>query len=505
MFSFIHTSLLVLTGILLWWWYSTHIQRKKLPPGPYPLPIIGNLHLLGNLPHRALHKLSQKYGSIMSIRLGSVNAVIVSSPDAAKLFLGTHDAMFASRPKVQLSKYLYHGNKGILLSEYGEYWRNIRKFCIVELLSAAKLYGFAGMRKEEIGLMVEEIRVASMTHQVVNLSKTVGSLIEGMTCRMLFGRKNDETFIFSRLTDEFAELLGTFNLADYVPMLAPFDIQGLTQRFKSFGKDVDEMLEALITEHEEYKITKVQNHDQMNFIKILLSVKNKYSITHDNLSITIDRSSMKPILLDMVAGIIHTSKTSIEWVLSALIKHPRVMKKLQNELAIVVGDKRMVEETDLAKLNYLHMVVKETFRLYPVAPLLMPHKSTDDIIINGYDIPKHTHVFVNVWAFGHDPEVWSENWAEFLPERFLESEIDFRGPDFRLMQFSTGRRGCPAMSLALLNIYLAVSNLIHCFDWVLQIGMTPTDLDMNEKYVTTMAKVKPLLVVPTYRMGILSI
>ncbi|KVI04928.1 cytochrome P450 [Cynara cardunculus var. scolymus] len=469
MFSFM---LLILTGILLWWWYSTHVHLKKLLPGPFPLPIIGNLHLLGNLPHRALHKLSQKYGSIMSIRLGSINVVIVSSPDAAKLFLGTHDAIFASRPEIQLSKYLYHGNKGILLSDYGEYWRNIRKFCITELLSPVKINGFAGIRKEEIGLMVEEMRVASIAHQAVNLTKVVGGLVEDMTFRMIFGRKSDQTF-------------------------------GLTQRFRSFSKDVDEMLEALITENEEHTLTGLQ---QMSFIETLLSVKNKYSdIGDDYLSVTIDRSSTKAILLDMVAAIVGTSKTSIEWVLSAVVKHPRVMKKLQKELANVVGDKRMVEETDLAKLSYLHMVVKETFRLYPVAPLLMPHKSMEDVVIDGYHIPKHTQVFVNVWAFGHDPEVWSENWQEFLPERFLESEIDFRGPDFRLMQFSTGRRGCPAMNLGLLSIYLAVSNLVHCFDWVLPDGVSAIELDMNEKYVTTMARVKPLLAIPTYRMGSLTI
>ncbi|KVI04939.1 hypothetical protein Ccrd_016737 [Cynara cardunculus var. scolymus] len=493
--------LLVATGILLWWCYSTHTHLKKLPPGPFPLPIIGNLHLLGNLPHRALHKLSRKYGSIMSIRLGSINAVIVSSPDAAKLFLGTHDAIFASRPEVQLSKYLYHGNKGILLSEYGEYWRNIRKFCVTELLSPVKINGFAGMRKEEIGWMVEEIRVASMTHQVVDLNKMVGSLIEGMTCRMLFGKKNDERFVFRRIIDEFAVVLGTVNLADFVPMLQHFDLQGLTRRFKSLVKDIDEMLDTLITEHEEYSLTRIQRSDQMNFIDILLSVKNKYSVTHENLSKTIDRSTMKAILVDMVAGIIDTSKTSIEWVLSALIKHPRVMNKLQKELASIVGDKQMVEETDLAKLSYLHMVVKETFRLYPVAPLLMPRESTEDIVINGYYIPKKTQVLVNVWAFGHDPQVWTENCAEFLPERFLHKEIDFRGPGFELLNFSAGRRGCPAMNFGLLNVYLAVSNLVHCFDWVLPDGTSHIDLDMNEKFVSTMAKVKPLLAIPTYHMG----
>ncbi|KAI3730482.1 hypothetical protein L1987_61652 [Smallanthus sonchifolius] len=236
----------------------------------------------------------------------------------------------------------------------------------------------------------------------------------------------------------------------------------------------------------------------MDFIDILLSLKHEHSNTHDELSYTIDRSNMKAILLDMIAGAIETTKTSIEWILSVLIKHPRVMKELQKELTTIVGDKPMVEENDLTKLRYLHMVVKETFRLYPVAPLLVPHQSIEDIVIEGFDIPKKTRLLVNFWAFGRDPKVWSDNWEEFLPERFLENEIDFRGHDFKLIQFGIGRRGCPGMNLGLLNIGLVVSNMVHLFDWELLNGMSPSDLDMNEKFGLSTPRAKPLLAIPTY-------
>ncbi|KAJ0901558.1 putative cytochrome P450 [Helianthus annuus] len=424
--------LLVLTGIFFWRWWSTHLRHKNLPPGPVPLPVIGSLHLLGSLPHRSLHKLSQKYGPIMSVRLGSVQFVIVSSPDAAKLFLGTHDIIFASRPQIQAAKYLSYDNKGMTFSEYGPYWRSI-------------------------GLMVEEMKAAAKAHKVVNLSETVSSVIEGMVCRMLFGKKNDERFVFKTVIDESMEATGIFNLADYVPMLAPFDLQGLTKRFKSLSKELDEMFEILIDEHEKRnQASESPNHDQMDFIDILLSLKQEYSNTHDNLSYTIDRSNMKAILLDMVAGAIDTAKTSIEWILSVLIKHPRVMKELQKELKTMVGDKLMVEESDLTRLRYLHM------------------------------------------AFGRDPKVWSDNWDEFLPERFLDNEIDFRGHDFKLIQFGIGRRGCPGMNLGLLNIGLVVSNMVHWFDWELPNGMSPTELDMKEKFGLTTPREKPLLAIPTY-------
>ncbi|KAJ0553466.1 putative 5-epiaristolochene 1,3-dihydroxylase [Helianthus annuus] len=476
--------LLVLTGIFFWRWWSTHLRHKTLPPGPVPLPVIGSLHLLGSLPHRSLHKLSQKYGPIMSVRLGSVQFVIVSSPDAAKLFLGTHDIVFASRPQIQAAKYLSYDNKGMTFSEYGPYWRSVRKFCTMELLSATKLNGFAGMRREEIGLMVEEMKAAANARKVVNLSETVSWVIEGMVCSRVgccLARKMMRG-LFSRLL-----------------LIRAWKQRGLTKRFKSLSKELDEMFEILIDEHEKRnQASESPNRDQVDFIDILLSLKQEYSNTHDNLSYTIDRSNMKAMLLDMVAGAIDTAKTSIEWILSVLIKHPRVMKELQKELKTMVGDKMMVEESDLTRLRYLHMVVKETFRLYPVAPLLVPHQSMEDIVINGYTIPKKTRVLVNYWAFGRDQKVWSDNWEEFLPERFLDNEIDFRGHDFKLIQFGIGRRGCPGINLGLLNIGLVVSNMVHWFDWELPNGMSPTELDMKEKFGLTIPREKPLLAVPIY-------
>ncbi|KAL7587828.1 hypothetical protein Lser_V15G41170 [Lactuca serriola] len=499
MHSFSLAILLVLTGILFWQWWSTHVRRRKLPPGPMPLPIIGSLHLLGNLPHRDLHKLSQKYGPIMSIRLGSIQSVIISSPEAAKLFLGTHDAIFASRPNTEAAKYLSYGSKGMTLTEYGPYWRSVRKFCTLELLNVMKVHSFAGMRRDEIRLMVEEMKVASMERKVVDLDEAVGALVEGMTCRMIFGQKNNDKSLFKGVLDETMEIAGAFNLADYVPILAPFDLQGLTKRFKLLKKDIDEMLETLINEHEENSLIASQRPDEMDFIDILMSLKQQYSNTHDELSYTIDRSSMKAILLEMVAGARDTVKTSIEWILAALIKHPRVMNELQKELKTVIGDKKEVEETDLTKLTYLHMVVKETFRLYPVSPLLIPHESMEDIIINGYNIPKKSRVIINYWAFGRDPKVWSENWDEFLPERFLDKDIDFRGADCQLIQFGIGRRGCPGMNLGLLIVGLVIANMVHCFEWKLPNGMSPSDLDMNEKFGLTIPRIMPLLAIPIYR------
>ena len=161
-------SILAILSLVLVAIYSfLHLRsnsHRKPPPGPPALPIIGNLHRLGNLPHRALHDLAKKYGPIMSMRLGSVPTIVVSSPQVAELFLKTHDRVFASRPRVQASKYLSYGAKGLAFTEYGSYWRNVRKFCTVELLSVAKIDSYVGMRREEMGLLVEALKEAAVAH-----------------------------------------------------------------------------------------------------------------------------------------------------------------------------------------------------------------------------------------------------------------------------------------------------------------------------------------------------
>jgi cytochrome P450 len=200
----------------------------------------------------------------------------------------------------------------------------------------------------------------------------------------------------------------------------------------------------------------------------------------------------------MLVGSMDTSTMIIEWVMSELMKHPRVMKKVQKELDDVVGLERMVEESDLDGLDYLDMVLKETFRLHPI-PLLLPHEAMEDCVVNGFHIPKKCRIIVNIWAIGRDPSVWSDA-AKFFPERFVGSKIDVRGHDFQLIPFGSGRRGCPGMQSGLTVVRLVVAQIVHCFDWELPNNMLPTELDMTEEFGLTTPRAKHLLAIPTYRL-----
>ena len=257
------------------------------------------------------------------------------------------------------------------------------------------------------------------------------------------------------------------------------------------------MLEKIIEEHEHADPTEERGHHN-DFITILLSLRQQPSDPQS----PIDGTNIKAILFDMIVGAMETSAAAILWAFSELLRHPRVMKNLQNELEDTIGMSRMVAETDVEKLSYLDMVIEETFRLYPVVPLLIPREAMRDVTVGGFYIRKKSQILINAYAIGRDPTVWSDNAQVFYPERFVENDINLGGnDDFRLLPFGSGRRGCPGMQLGLTAVKLVLAQLVHCFNWELPCGMLLEDLDMEEKFDAVMPRAKHLFAVPTYRLA----
>ena len=141
-------------------------------------------------------------------------------------------------------------------------------------------------------------------------------------------------------------------------------------------------------------------------------------------------------------------------------------------------------------------VVKETLRLHPPVPLLIPHECMDDCIILGYDIPSKCRVIVNIWAIARDPIIWKEP-ETFKPERFVGNPIDVKGQHFEVLPFGSGRRGCPGQLLGFTVVELALANLFHCFHWRLPDGMNPNDLDMTEQFGLSTPRTQNLFAIPT--------
>lgn len=180
--------------------------------------------------------------------------------------------------------------------------------------------------------------------------------------------------------------------------------------------------------------------------------------------------------------------------MAELTKNPKVMKKLQDEIRYAIKEDQ-VKESELEKLEYLKMVVKEVLRLHVPAPLLLPRQTMSHFKLDGYDIDPKSHLYVNAWAIARDPNYWF-NPEEFLPERFMGSNIDYRGQNFELLPFGAGRRSCPGMNMAIATVELTLANLLLRFDWKLPDGMKEDDVNMEEDAGLTVTNKSPLKLVP---------
>ncbi|KAI9087618.1 hypothetical protein K1719_030488 [Acacia pycnantha] len=498
------TSLLWSTGlliilptflVLLFKWYSNSAISKTLLPSPPKFPIIGNLHQLGLYPHRTLHTLAQKYGPLMLLHLGEKPVLVVSSADAARDVMKTRDLVFANRPQGKMNHILLYGRKDIASSPYGEYWRQIRSISVIHLLSNKMVQSLRGLREEEIAIMMEKIKLASSTNMSVNLSKLFASIANDVTSRAALGRKYGEENgrNFMDIMIKFGELLGSFVVGDYIPWLDWLgNVSGLYGRAHKVANQLDQFLEQVVAEHMTRPEETGDSEGRDDFVDVLLSIQRTNST-----GFLIDMTVIKALILDMFVAGTDTSHTALEWAMAELLRHPNIMKKLQNEVRSVGRNRsNIVTEEDIDHMPYLKAVLKETLRLHPPIPLLVPRESMQDVNIQGHDVQARTRVIVNAWAIARDVAYW-ENPEEFKPERFLDSSIDYKGHDFQLIPFGAGRRGCPGTQFAMTIIELVIANIVFQFDWALPNGETGEALDMSETAGLSVHRKLPLIGIPS--------
>ncbi|CAL0305123.1 unnamed protein product [Lupinus luteus] len=464
-------------------------KKSNLPPGPPTLPIIGNLHQLGTMPHLSLQSLAHKYGPIIYLQLGQIPTVVVSSARLAKEVLKTHDLALANRPELYSAKYLFYNFTDIAFSPYGAYWRHIRKICILELLSTKRVQSYSSVRDEEVARLVH--RVAGSYPGTINLSKMLGLYANDVLCRIAFGRDFSEggdyqRYGFQKMLDEYQELLGGFSVGDFFPSMEFLhNLTGMKSRLQDTSRRFDQLLDQILNEHMGCK----KLEENKDLVDVLLEVQKN---DLDELPLT--RDNIKAIILDMFAAGTDTTFITLDWGMTELLMNPHVMEKAQNEVRSIVGDRRVVEENDLHQLQYMKAVIKEILRLHPPVPVLLPRESMEDIVLEGYKIPAETRVFVNAWAVGRNHENWEDHNA-FKPERFLGSNIDYRGQDFELIPFGAGRRICPAITFASAVVELALAQLLYSFDWELPHGITAKDLDLTDVFGISMHRRENLHVV----------
>ncbi|RVW55224.1 Cytochrome P450 CYP736A12 [Vitis vinifera] len=305
-------------------------KHKRLPPGPRGIPILGNMHTLGSLPHRALQALAKKYGPIMHMR----------------------HPMSVQGTFYMMERHIVFG-----------VWPLLAQHAHLELLSSHKINSFKPMRREEVGLFIKSFEEAARAGAAVDVS---------------------------------AKLAATPNIGDYIPCLLGLDLQGLTRRTKATGKVFDDFFEKIIDEHIHNPKEEGQTKDLVDVMLVLMG--------SEGTGYNIERASIKAISFDMLAG---SMETHILHRLGSCRAHQasRVMKKVQRDLEAL-----------------------------PSGAIVGPHESMEDCTVNGFYIPQKSRIIVNAWAIGRDPDSWT-NADEFLPERFIEGDIDFRGKHFQYISF----------------------------------------------------------------------
>ncbi|XP_047340798.1 flavonoid 3'-monooxygenase CYP75B137-like isoform X2 [Impatiens glandulifera] len=503
--------LLLIVAILCWLWMrkGNKLVTASLPPGPRGLPIAGYLPFLGKNLHHQFTKLAEEYGPIYKLWLGSKLCIVVSSPSLAKQVCRDLDVVFSNRDPTIAALTLTHNAMDIAWSSSGPYWRNIRKLFVREMLSNSNIDACYHLRRQQVmktikhlhdncGFPVEIGKIAFMTEFNAFISMIWGGTTSSSTFK---GGDHDDDghgAEFHVISSKFLKLLELPNISDFFPILARFDLQGVQRQANEILAELDAFLNSLIDTREKEK---AKNGDgdigKKDFLQILLDLK--YCPDSD---IPINKTQMKALIMDILVGGTDTSATAVEWAMAELLHNPEMMKRVQEEITQVVGDKSLVEETHLPKFRYLDAVVKETLRLHPPLPLNVPRRPSETCIVGGYSIPKDCKVFLNTSAIQRDPDVW-ENPLEFRPERFLGGEEgskwDYNGNNLHYFPFGSGRRVCAGIPLAEKMVSYILASLLHSFDWHLPQGGEA--VDFTEEFGIVVKKKMPLLAVPMQRLS----
>ncbi|XP_010919383.1 cytochrome P450 84A1 [Elaeis guineensis] len=487
---------------------STRRRRELLfPPGPRQLPIIGNMLMMDQLTHRGLAKLADKYGGLCHLRLGYLHAFAVSTPEMAREVLQVQDNVFSNRPATMAITYLTYDRSDMAFAHYGPFWRQMRKLCVMKLFSRKCAMSWAAVR-EEIEVMIHA--VAGRKGTTVNLGELIFNLTMNITFRAAFGTPNHENQDeFVSILQEFSKLFGAFNIGDFIPWLSWMDPQGINKRLNVARAALDRFIDKIIDEHmANPKATDAEDADMVDDMLAFLDDHSRVSKQggekdelQGNLKLT--RDNIKAIIMDVMFGGTETVASAIEWTMAELMRSPDDLKRVQRELADIIGLDRKVHENDLDRLLFLKCATKETLRLHPPIPLLL-HETAVDCKVDGYFIPKKSRVMINAWAIGRDKSAWRDA-DKFRPSRFASggdsTGIDFKGNFFELIPFGSGRRSCPGMQLGLYALELAVAQLLHCFNWALPDDMKPSELDMGDVFGLTAPRAVRLTAVPTPRLS----
>ncbi|XP_022159319.1 probable (S)-N-methylcoclaurine 3'-hydroxylase isozyme 2 [Momordica charantia] len=477
--------------ITLKYFRSPSSKQTKLPPGPKPWPILGNLLQIGEDAHASMTRFAQAYGPLISLRLGGQLLVVASSPDAAAVVLKTQDRLLSARYIFQTvhDEALHRECSFVFSPECNDRWRKVRSICRANLFTAKAIDSQANLRRMKMDEMVEFL--VSKQGSVVEIRDFVFTTVFNILSNFIFSRD-----LFDFVGDGFNGIkaslkkmvtLGlTPNLADYYSLLRNLDLQGLRKKATIYRKQIDSAWKELIDERRKIHLQNSPNFVARDFLDVLIQSQfNDEQINH--------------LIVEIFLAGTDTTTMTVEWAMAEMLKQRDIMAKVREEMKREINNQSTVDESKISQLHYLWKCVKETLRLHPPAPFLLPRVAPTDCELMGYSIPKDTLIFVNVWGIGRDPSLWEDS-LSFNPERFTDCDVDFKGYDYRYLPFGGGRRICPGLPMASVQIPLILATLIHNFELSLPNGQDFSKLDLDGKLGVTLQKKKPLQLILQKRL-----
>ncbi|XP_020580050.1 cytochrome P450 81E8-like [Phalaenopsis equestris] len=464
-------------------------RTRNLPPSPPSLPIIGHLHHLKKPLHQYLARLSAQHGPILLLRFGVRPVLVVSSAALAEECLTTNDIAFANRPMLPSFKLSTYNYTNIATSNYGPGWREMRRIATIEALSGHRLAFFSDVRADEARdlarRLFRETEVGGFTR--VEIRSRLYGLAMNVMMRVMVGKRcygeengDEEAQRFKKMVEEAFADAGASNVGDFLPTaIGWFLRRSVERKLARIHSYRDGFLQGLVDERRRKR--RVEEDEGRSASKTMLDAI--LSMQKDQPEQYTD-TFIKALFVTLLAAGTDTSSNTIEWALSLLLNNPEKLALARKEIDEKVGHDRLFDESDLTNLSYLHCIINETLRLYPVVPLLLPHHSLEPCKVGGYDISPGTMLMVNAYVIQRDPNIWSKP-TEFIPERFQDAEAE-RG---KILPFGMGRRKCPGEGLAMREVGLVLGTLIQCFEWR-ETG--PEGLDLKEGAGITMPKANPL-------------
>ncbi|XP_076948783.1 cytochrome P450 76T24-like [Bidens hawaiensis] len=486
LFAFLLTCITVTITITL---FSR--SRSRLPPGPFPFPVIGNLLQLGNKPHHSLAKLSRRYGPLMSLKLGTITTIVVSSPDIAKEFFQTHDHSFSGRAVPDVARMVDHNNHSIVFLPAGDHWRRLRRISKEYMFSLQRLDASETLRQKKVKELIDHVNQCCTSERAVSIGGVAFTTSLNILSNFIFSM--DFAQYDSLTSQEFKdnvwaimELVGKPNIGDFFPILKSLDPQGLLQHANVYAKKIITIIDRVIDQRVQALSSSSTNNDVLDVLLNLNQIDES----------SINRNDMRHLFFALFIAGTDTTSSTLEWAMAELIHNPDKLEVARLEIIKLVEHKEnILQESHLPQLPYLQAVIKETLWLHPPAPFLVPHQAIRDVEIQGFLVPKKAQILCNAWAMGRDPKVWSHP-ESFMPERFLDVNTNYKGQDFEFIPFGAGRRICPGLNMAHRILHIMLGSLIQKFNWKLEGNIKAKDMDMSEKFGLTLQKNVPLKVIP---------